>query len=471
MVGLVSELSVLEPRSAFLLLSLLLAVYAAAEAREDFKEHRTLASPALLASIYIFFLAYSASNFVYILPEARIELLDVDHPGFGWMSWMVALALLGNIAMWAGYRSSGAQVAGERVQASRSIQRLLKSRFESVRWWVVVGFAAVATAVRLVQFSLGIYGFNADADLFAQSAGFGQYLNIMTGLGSLALAVTALHRFSLPNVVRTWVLPTLLANEVFWGFLSGFKSNVVLPFVIVGVAAAVVGKRPPVAFVLYSVAALFVAYTFVQPYRMLRMEDPDFDYKSPTYVAGVFYRIATGETALPTEQEQTGGTGTILQASARFSITGMGARALEYKAIHGLGPSDPPFLADLVLSPVYAVVPRALWPSKSSSLTGKWAYQTMLGRTGEGTSIAIGPVSNLYLGGGVAVVLLFFYVVGLVQRFSVGAFFRPSAGSLVIYVGLLSTLSMVGNDPGVFFIDYIRYLPLLIMTQNILFAR
>src|SRR5207247_5867144 len=84
---------------------------------------------------------------------------------------------------------------------------------------------------------LGVYGYSSTyADLTAGAA-YSQYLYIAESLGMLALMGVAMQCFASPRPALSDrpLLWLVLGYEVAFGFLSGAKSRVVMPFIIVGI--------------------------------------------------------------------------------------------------------------------------------------------------------------------------------------------------------------------------------------------
>ena len=103
---------------------------------------------------------------------------------------------------------------------------------------MIVILVIISLASRLIAIRLGVYGYSSEIDQLSELGGVTQYLSMTQGLGKLALMVVALRYFSPAERSSHLVLWFwgLLGYEIIFGFLSGFKSQVVMPVIILGVA-------------------------------------------------------------------------------------------------------------------------------------------------------------------------------------------------------------------------------------------
>jgi len=460
---------VIQDKGAFFMLTASLVGYAASEIHNYCRYDRTRwVSPVVLASVILFVLPFGLTNILYVLPMSGSRLLHGGSVGFDYLGRAQALAVVGVAAMWIGYRSGiGPQLAAT-FRSSRLLDRATRTSFVPYMPVLLAGMA-VSVLSRLALVRMGLFGYSTEADQVLATAGVAQWVRTGSGLGSLALALTALAYYGTRRRHIGVVLSIWLVHEVAWGVLAAFKWSVLLPFVIVGLCRFMVERRVPRMYALAAIAVIVPAYAVVEPLRYLRFADVQHDTRSVGAIADAAVGVARGtdERAARFQQQVS----LPILVASRLHLTTFAAHALEFNDRGPLPPDSPPFLRNVLLSPFYAVVPRALLPSKASATTGVWFSTTVLGLSAR-TSVGMSPVAYLYLAGGVVAVVLGFFVLGVLQRFSFDWLLRPRAGALLVYLVALAVTANV--DPSEFwavFTSYIRYIPLAFVAQAMAFRR
>src|SRR5262249_44187150 len=125
----------------------------------------------------------------------------------------------------------------------------------------------------------------------------------------------------------------------------------------------------------------------------------------------------------------------------RLSITLFSAAAIHYDETEGLDDGAPEFLKNLILGPAYAVIPRFIWNDKALGNVGVWFTRSVCGQVTSTSSTGFGPVGYLYFVGGVVGVCLGFVAIGFVQRIVYQTFWRPYAGSLLVYLVIAGSIT------------------------------
>jgi hypothetical protein len=465
---LISSVGWLGDRLIFILLSMLLLGYLWLEVRRlrHLQPNRWLLNPAVLGSFMTFVLSYSASNFLFMLPEdtiAQVGLMPEVTPAMVKLMW---LALIGAIAMWLGYWSPLASKLSN-PHASRYFAMHFLPKFDTVRSLTIPALVAVSLAARLIQIRLGVFGYSGDYSKLIEHGAITQYLSMAAMLGKLALVIVALRFFSgnASSGTRFWFF-TLIGYEVFFGFFGGFKSQVAMPFVIAAFCQYLKTGRVSRKWVLLFVAALTIAYAVIEPFRAARHEDDSFRSTSFTRIFDTMFGSATPATR-PVEQA-----GTLVSLANRSNLTYVGSLGIEFAdSDQSLPSGSPNFLGDILMAPLHAWVPRLLWEDKPLGTLGLWYTQVVMGFDIY-SSTAMGPVTYLYLAGGALGVFLGFFFIGIVQR----AFFfmtQPWASTSggVVFLGMLSTFVIVDSAFNSIVIALFRDLPLLLLLQFILFGR
>lgn len=457
------------PEWSLILLTSLLVGYLLIEMQRVRRLHSTrwLLNPAVMCSVLTFILGFGLTNFLYFLPGEQLARVGVQPVVTYWMVNLLALVLLGAIAMWLAYWSPFAAKLGRKFQRSHFLDRLLRKDW-NFRPDMMVFLVAISLASRLIAIRLGVYGYSSDAGRLSELGGITQYLSMTQGLGQLALVVVALRYFSPTGRtvhVALWFWG-LLGYEMVFGFLSGFKSQVAMPIVIAGVCMYLRQGRLPWRWVVFVPVAISMAYAVIEPFRAARYQDKAFEGTSLTYIAKTMKEAYSGGGA----SRQEGGPGTTLSFLARSNYLQIGSLGIEYADSRHLPDSAPNFLLNIFLSPIYAVLPRGLFEFKPLSNLGTWYRIEVMGIIGGNTSIAMGPFTYLYFAGGLVAVALGFFFIGIIQRVVTDVFLAsPKAGAAIPFLILLPGLVIIDSSYYSIIINLVRYFPIALLLQRMIY--
>jgi hypothetical protein len=313
---------------------------------------------------------------------------------------------------------------------------------------------------------LGVYGYSSSIDRIYEVASYREYLNMMESAGRLALVALALQCFSSahPTLFIRSGLWLLVCSEVAFGFLSGFKSAVTMPFMIVGFVFYSQRNRFPVWLVPAVGASILMAYVVIEPFRAARYENSQFDGES----------IASIADTISVDFGSIGGEGQAawigLEFFKRLNITYPGSLGIQHAAEFQLEEDAPRFLENVLLAPAHAFIPRLLWSSKPLGNQGAWYNHVVQGNENN-SSTAMGPVTYLNYAGGAFAVILGFLVVGVIQRGLSDGLRHHGIGGWLVLFGLLGLLGGIPDAFDGFFLGILRVLPMLVVAQRLLFRR
>ncbi|MDQ3776856.1 MAG: hypothetical protein M3461_22145 [Pseudomonadota bacterium] len=452
----------------FVVYTLLLLGYLYAEAKHLWVRDTRLfgINPVVLASIFTFVMTFGVTNVLYFLPEDVLALVGLQPLATPWMNQLMLLVVLGACAMWVGYSSGIGRSIGRMLQRSRVLRKWMKKsgRLNKPALYACLAISLIA---RLLTITLALYGYSSTYDAQIAAADYTQYLTMAESLGKLALGAVAIHCFASPRSALSdrLLLWFVLGYEVVFGFLSGFKSAVVMPFIIVGFVYYSQRNRFPRWLVPAVVVAVIAAYAVIEPFRSARNEDAGF----------VGTSIASIVTAMPGFSSFGAGDGgerasMWLSLLARINLTYVASLGIEYAAKNELPAGSPEFLGNIILAPAHALIPRLLWDSKPAKNVGRWYTQEVIGLY-HFSSTAMSPFTYLNFAGGPLAVILGFLIVGILQRGLFDGLRGFGSGGLIVLFGLLGTLVYIDSTFNSLFINIIRFLPLLVGAQYALLRR
>jgi hypothetical protein len=462
----------LPERERFFTLLFLFLSYLAVEVLEVGRSigNKLLLNPAVLATVVTFGIFMGISSvFPLIFGDDLLKatLGDAPHP---WMTRALLYTFLAAAAMWAGYRARVGQAIAARIRRWAALQRLL--RREYILDWRFVSMALfVGIAARWLQISLGLFGYSSEAEQLATLSGFTQLLTFGAGLGKLVLAVASLALFRFEGKRRglASLVLLLLAVETAFGFLSGFKSQVVIPFLIVGFCHYAVRGRLPRSFLAVVVVLIAASYFVIEPFRLLRYSSDRFEGRDIARIGaqmlGTFDTRGTGA-----EQRKTIAERLAFNVLHRANHLPDAARSIQFKEESELPEGSPSFLGNLLMFPLHAFVPRLLWPEKPLQNLGRWHAINVYGLPPSMiTATAMTPVAYLYFAGGGFAVAFVFFCLGTVQRALFDAFRDAGSGGLLILLVYLGHMALMESSVDALLISLVRTFPLLLLAQYLLF--
>lgn len=451
----------------------LVALYLLVEARLYMRRSDAfgLLSPAVLALIFHFVFAYLLGItvsvfFPWVMERFGYWLPDLD----GALSGALILAALAAFSMLRGYAIG--QPLAWRLRRSLQASPLLRGDMRPV---LSLAVAMQAVYIVLVAYAIqkGLYGLLGTAETRAQHFDVLQYLKLALAAGTLSYFLILVRHFERRKARQAssfegLFVGLLIAVHVFAGALSGFKSQIVYPFVIAGFAHFLATRRVPLHFVASACVALVVAYAVIEPFRSyLGAQD-----SLPTSLAGAIesFNVAVEHREELAHESSISRTEAI---ASRFDIAGMTALATEYVDQGNLQvETRQKFQESILLAPILAYVPRALWSDKPIYSEGVWFNQSVRGmQNDENTSVGMGPIGFLYMAGGVAAVVVGFLSFGVLQALIFEGFARAGAGGLIVFLSVANSLVMIPSSFGLAVAGILQMLPVAFLAQLILLRR
>jgi hypothetical protein len=432
--------------------------------------NRVLVNPAVLFSFYSFVLGYGVSNINFGTPlgQDEMELCKID---FTWLSLAEALAVVGALAMWLGYRSETGSSAANWLREHLRLDVLLSPSWE-LNWLFVWICVLMDLASRLVLIRIGQYGYNSDVDTLMdnEAAKYSQFLMVASQSGMLALCAIALHCIgSKRATIFAWsCLYGVFIYKVTFGVLAGFKSQVVMPSVVIVICFYTVRGKVPLVWLAAVLMSLSLAYFVVEPFRQARFNDPNYDSRTLLSISNTFMESITAND----KQEEEYGHTTEFRFVHRLSLTSVSAAAIRFKLTDELSEDAPAFLKDFILSPVYAMIPRVIWPDKPMNTLGRWFTAQLTGDHTAYSATSMGPVGRLYVTGGVIAIFFSYFTVGLINRLVYEVFWKPrSGGAVLAYLAIVGSITTSEGSVDNIIQMMIRLVPMVVLCQYLLFQR
>jgi len=451
----------------FVLLNIALFIYVVWEIWRNARAEqlRVFVQPAVLASLVHFIGSYFIPNLRYMddssfpgIPRGMLFSSSdvIEHLNVA--MWAILLAVF---AMWRGYRSKFALRIASNARTFLVSKRLVRTELR-LNYLAIFVLGFISIGAMFLKVELGVFGYSSTMQSLEAMASITAWLNLATDGGVLVLLVLSLAIYSTRYQNNRGVLLLFiiaLALQVFTGFLSGFKSQVVMPIIIAGVSYYVMKSRTPYKWIGLAIVMLVLAYQIVEPFRHIVEKSTNFNGRSMGSIVSAVFEAAGKE-------KKEGIQSVAIKSLGRQDMTTYTAQSFLFKDTFGVTDGAPDFLSSLLLSPINAFVPRFIWSGKWTENTGYWFNLTVMGAPPTTrTSVGMGPVSYAYFAGEYLGVFLVFWFIGFIQRITFETFTRIGLGGWLIYIGLFKSLVMIPSGVGGMLAGFFRAIPFVVLAQ------
>jgi hypothetical protein len=458
----------LTERSCFIILTLLLLTLLIFQISIVKKTHNIfwLLNPIIISSVFTFLLSYGVSNILFFLNPDELDLLNLVpdiSPAMVKISYLTNISV---IAIFAGYWSPlYYRIIHTRI--ALKFDNKILSKYTQLKWYTIPTFYFISSLSRIIQVRLGIFGYFSSIERRIELGSYSQYLALGSSLGKVGLFLYSLNYFKNNSSKRNkYYFFLLLAYDLLWGVLSGFKSEIVIPFVILFISYYVSTGKTSYKWIVYSVISLFFAYVVIEPFRATKNFDSNLEARSVNQFASLLREsrnldLDVSENKVPI----------LLALASRTNLTWIGSQGIDYADNVGLKDSDPDFLSNLFLSPLHAFIPRILWSGKPLSELGIWYTQVVMGKDSN-SSTAMGPLTYLYFAGGQLLIFIFFFFIGCLQRIVLFLLrpFHYFAG-LFLYLLILMNISIIDSSINSILISLFRDIPISLLLVLLFFKK
>ncbi|MCX6183266.1 MAG: hypothetical protein NT150_15240 [Bacteroidetes bacterium] len=286
-----------------------------------------------------------------------------------------------------------------------------KINFVGVSRNVVFGMVALSLISLIVGIELGVYGYQAKEDGSAVIF----YIRYFVDLGWLAIIFILIYYYDDKRYRRLMYM--LVIIYFFAGIAFGSKSTAVAPILLFAVGLYMTGRKIKLAFIIGAALTVVVAFTVIEPFRMYYQFIGDkYDTSNPADLVRMYREAYLLSQQLEDDEKADMA---LMLASRQNNIAALGL-TLQYAEKYNYYATDE--YKHLLLSPLYAFVPRFIWSSKPLADIGHWASVNIYGGSDE-NSIGITPQGYAYLIGREWGIIFIFFIYGMMQRLIFSTFY------------------------------------------------
>lgn len=459
------------PRISFLLKNIYLFLFLIHKIYEYKKQNpeRWVLNPVVLASIFTFLLGFSITNYIHFIPgtEANQSLYkQLGSDPFPVLNYTMTMIILSAIMMWWGYESNfGDRLYNYILKRPLGLIKYFRTQLKPNMAFIYV-LILISVFARLYAIQIGMFGYSKSPKTLSENIAIALLISSASQLINFSLILVALKFFTEGfNFHYRITLTLIVLMEIYFGLLSGYKSAVIFPVAILFICYYFVNGKFHKGFIVASILLLIAAYSIIEPFRILRMRDPNFQ-SSLGYISGTMLDAYN----LNQNRKLVYGSEDIFTSIVeRNNYLIAAAKAIDFADNTILDTQAPDFLEKIYTVPLQAFIPRIFWRNKPIEDFGQWFSVVVWGGL-PSTSVAMTPIGFLYFAGGIIAVFIGFVVFGIMQRF-VWNFYLGGGGQLLIYFGFLSSVILIDSSINGTLVNWLRNLPIFIILQSFLLKK
>lgn len=355
---------------------------------------------------------------------------------FYWLVKAMYMVTLASSATWIGYRSGLGRKIFRFLNESLGYQKILN---RGVNRNLLIIFIAVAYLSKLYLFSIGLYGRLVSDIYFDQASGFtfGSQIRILSDLSYLTFILVCYLRYTTEQNFYKNLFYITLGLELFFAFLYGARGPILFPIMIVMIVSYYIKNHLRYSYFVYFGIVVIFAFSVVLSFKNYVVSDQFSHRSSPIEVLTDFkeYFTSTNQTATIFDYDEM-----YITILASMNFTTETAMAIRYKDEDLRAFNEPNHMMEIIISPYNAFVP-AFIQGTNEPRWGYWFKNEVLGHAKHlNYSIAYSPIGFLYIAGGVAGVIVGFFIFGVLLQLCYGYLFLRKPFALVQFIMLLFIL-------------------------------
>jgi hypothetical protein len=442
-----------------------------------------LVNPPVICTIFTFLIPFSLTN-VFLTKSITELIINSDN-----LYKLYFLIINSFNLMWAGYWSA---------DYFRSKNLCIKNILLKIEHYVVLKFPYVNFIIIFILFLfsfsafiimnlLNIYGYNSNQESLSIYIHYRYFLHLALNVNYIILIILTLFLFKEKQkfIFKIFYL-FFLSIFLLFGIFSGFKSDFFYPFLTIFVIFYILKNK--FSFIIFFITIFFTYFSYY-PIEYLRNNTKliqtnekfsSFDQSLNVYKK-YLNEINTPDVTKTYLSELKDKTRRIGERLNNFADS---IRILNFTVSKPdlLNNSETPnFLNSILISPITALVPRIIWNNKPTNLEGTWAVNILNQYYCEKAEITCGPIAGsasmssflyLYFAGGIFIVFLFYFFLGILQNiifnlFNPGKFFAPT----LIFLILLPKISLIDSAIYGIISFFFREFIILLILQYLIFKK
>lgn len=423
-------------------------------------------NPIFIGTFVTFLLAAGGiTNFLqqedgkFVLLEVHNKVLIDD---LIWLKKSMMYVCIGSMTTWVGYKFSTGRNLFSIWAESLQFKRFLGSNIQIGKLFVLI---IIAYAAKFYLYKIGLFGRITSEEFFEKGTGYklGSQIRILSDLSYLTFVVVTYLKFAYKSTKNNILFYFSLLMEMFFAFLYGARSPILMIFVIIFLIYYYVFKKINLWFLALIPLVLVFAFTIVLEYKNYVLSEIYTRKENPIEQISDFLRFRKH---FRNKEEKIVSDNFKFKLLGSFNSVASIGMAIRHKDTKGLHSDDPNFKMALVRFPLDAFVPRFI-QGVNDEPWGLWFKDRVLNlHRGLLYSISINPTGFLYFAGDLPMILLGFFIYGVLLKFTR----QLLSYGILGFINFLLVLSVLYNFDSVvsgtltMFTRYIFIYPIIIVV-------
>lgn len=369
-----------------------------------------------------------------------------------------------------------------------NIKDYLIIKSDDIKFYYLIIFVLCSLISFLIMTYLKIHAYTANPQSLILYRNYVYTLNLILNMHYLALIIMTFLIFkSNQTIIFKSLYLLLIAIMLIIGSLSGFKSQIIYPFVIFFIIYYICKNKFSLSLFFLLIFSIYFSYNIIDFFRQNFIADkeiniintnntinkdsikPIIENKSYNILVNYYEQnklvtLLQISEAIKVFYKFNSRINSLKDASLGLSIIHSNPKILEKK-------NTPDFLKSIIISPISAIIPRFLWKSKPVNTEGQWFNNIVypLDFTG---STAMTSFLYLYFAGGTLMVFLFYFVLGIFQNIIFNVL-KPGKflSTTFLFVLILPIISNIDSAVYGIISFFFREFIILLMLQHIIFKK
>jgi len=442
-----------------------------------------LVNPPVLCTIFTFLIPFSLTN-VFFIQSITELIINGDN-----LYKLYFLIINSFNLMWVGYWSA---------DFFRSKNPCIKNILLKIQHYVVLKFPYVNFIIISILFIfsfsafiilnlLNIYGYNSNQESLGIYIHYRYLLHLALNVNYIILIILTFFLFKEKQKIKFKFFYLLfLIIFLLFGIFSGFKSDVFFPFLTIFVIFYILKNKFSFKIFFLTIFFTYFSYYSIEYLRnniaATETKKSFSNFKESLDVYNNYFfetKNLNGEKTYLSEFENK--TIAIGQRLNNFNEAILILNFTDLNPDFLKNSETPKFLNSILISPITAIVPRIIWNNKPTNLEGAWAANILKKYHCKKNNIICGPAVGssamssflyLYFAGGIFIVFLFYFFLGILQNiifnlFNPGKFLAPT----LIFLILLPKISLIDSAIYGIISFFFREFIILLILQYLIFKK
>lgn len=266
--------------------------------------------------------------------------------------------------------------------------------------YILIGTSVMASFLAVIT---GTFGVLQNSN-FEETANYLQYIDLLQQMGVLGLILMVFYHPQRKFTIALFVFILFLI-----GMLSAQKQAALVPFFALAIAYYSKTRRIPRKWIVVGGLALVITFSVVSMMREYYFGGKGSGVTSLSEVADISSNALNSHAFERTYATYDVGD----QITMRLFYGNAVGKAIEHCKRNGYGVPDQSRLVHVLIAPVYALIPRFIYPDKPVADFGNWFARHIYVRAPVKYSIGITPVGYGYMVYGVFGVIMVAVIIGL----------------------------------------------------------